>query len=61
MTECILITGGAGFIGCELSHRLGGRGLPVVAFDNLHPQVHATRTRPACGTRSSASSRTCGS
>ena len=47
MTECILITGGAGFIGCELSHRLGGRGLPVVAFDNLHPQVHATRTRPA--------------
>lgn len=37
----ILITGGAGFIGCALSARLVGEGHEVLAFDNLHPQVHA--------------------
>lgn len=37
----ILITGGAGFIGCALGSRLVADGHEVVAFDNLHPQVHA--------------------
>ena len=30
-----LITGGAGFIGCNLAHRLLSKGHPVVLFDNL--------------------------
>lgn len=46
MKQCILITGGAGFIGSALSHALGGGELPVVAFDNLHPQIHPRRERP---------------
>lgn len=45
MTSCILLTGGAGFIGCEIAKRLP-RGLPIVAVDNLHPQVHRLRERP---------------
>ena len=36
----ILITGGAGFLGCELSSRLVQRGDRVVVLDVLHPQVH---------------------
>jgi dTDP-L-rhamnose 4-epimerase len=47
MKECILITGGAGFIGCAVSKQLSGSSLPIVAFDNLHPQIHPDRTRPA--------------
>ncbi len=35
-----LITGGAGFIGCELSARLVDRGERVTVLDVLHPQVH---------------------
>ena len=31
----VLITGGAGFIGCNLAHRLLSQGRPVVIFDNL--------------------------
>lgn len=46
MTTC-LVTGGAGFIGCAVSGRLADRFDTVVAFDNLHPQVHATAERPA--------------
>lgn len=46
MKKCILITGGAGFIGCALSRQLESHSLPVVAFDSLHPQIHATRSRP---------------
>lgn len=47
MKDCILITGGAGFIGCALSHLVAvSGGLPVVAIDSLHPQVHAQRVRP---------------
>ena len=42
----ILITGGAGFIGCELSHLLINAGHEVEVIDLLHPQVHATRERP---------------
>lgn len=43
----VLLTGGAGFIGCALSRRLLDAGHRVVAVDNLHPQVHPTRARPA--------------
>jgi dTDP-L-rhamnose 4-epimerase len=43
----VLVTGGAGFIGCALAPRLLERGLPVVAVDNLLAQVHPGRTRPA--------------
>lgn len=45
--ECVLVTGGAGFIGSALSHQLSGHALPLVAFDNLHPQIHPTANRPA--------------
>jgi dTDP-L-rhamnose 4-epimerase len=46
MKKCILVTGGAGFIGSALSHQLVDHDLPFVAFDNLHPQIHETRDRP---------------
>jgi len=39
-SRSILITGGAGFIGCELSSRLIDRGDRVTVMDVLHPQVH---------------------
>ncbi len=45
MTTC-LITGGAGFIGSALSHRLPEHFDRVVAFDNLHPQIHPVPERP---------------
>jgi len=41
-----LVTGGAGFIGCALSKTLASRYDYVIAFDNLHPQVHASAKRP---------------
>ncbi len=47
MTGTCVVTGGAGFIGCALSSPLAARYERVVAFDNLHPQVHATASRPA--------------
>ena len=47
MDGTCLVTGGAGFIGCALSSRLADRFDRVVALDNLHPQVHAERRRPA--------------
>jgi dTDP-L-rhamnose 4-epimerase len=43
----ILVTGGAGFIGCALSHILAKKCRRYVAVDNLHPQIHAKRERPA--------------
>jgi dTDP-L-rhamnose 4-epimerase len=43
----ILVTGGAGFIGCALSHKLAGSADRWVVLDSLHPQVHATQERPA--------------
>lgn len=43
----VLVTGGAGFIGSELSHVLAERADRWVVLDNLHPQVHARRQRPA--------------
>ena len=38
----VLITGGAGFVGCNLAHRLCSSGQPVVLYDNLsRPGVEA--------------------
>lgn len=46
MTTC-LVTGGAGFIGTALSSRLPEHFDRVVAFDNLHPQIHPSSERPS--------------
>ena len=46
-TPLAVVTGGAGFIGSALSHRLVGQGYSVIALDSLHPQIHPTRRRPA--------------
>ena len=43
----MLVSGGAGFIGCALAPHLLDLGLPVVAIDNLLAQVHPDRERPA--------------
>jgi dTDP-L-rhamnose 4-epimerase len=42
----VLITGGAGFIGCSVARRLIELGSDVAVLDNLHPQVHAALGRP---------------
>jgi dTDP-L-rhamnose 4-epimerase len=47
LSENVLITGGAGFIGSHVSRRLLERGHRVVALDNLTPQVHEDGARPA--------------
>lgn len=46
MRERVLITGGAGFIGCHLSLSLLQRGYDVRVIDSLIPQVHRDGTRP---------------
>ena len=46
MSERILITGGAGFIGSHLARHLLDNGYEVRALDRLDPQVHPTRERP---------------
>ena len=48
MTDLVLITGGAGFIGSHTVDRLLERGADVRVLDNLHPQVHpgGERRRP---------------
>jgi dTDP-L-rhamnose 4-epimerase len=46
MQETMIITGGAGFIGCATAARLAWEG-KILAIDNMHPQVHITRDRPA--------------
>lgn len=40
MSTSVLITGGAGFIGSALAHRLVEAGYDVSVVDVLHPQVH---------------------
>ncbi|RQS54712.1 dTDP-L-rhamnose 4-epimerase [Burkholderia sp. Bp8984] len=42
----ILVTGGAGFIGCAISKRLAPRAGRYVVMDNLHPQIHERAVRP---------------
>lgn len=43
----VLVTGGAGFIGSAISHKLAETATRWVVVDSLHPQVHPTRERPA--------------
>ena len=45
--KTVLVTGGAGFIGCAISAALIEAFDEVVAVDSLHPQVHAVQDRPA--------------
>ena len=40
MSGSVLVTGGAGFIGSALAHRLVAAGYDVAVMDVLHPQVH---------------------
>lgn len=40
MTKKILITGGAGFIGSNLSLQLLQKGYEILVLDNLSPQIH---------------------
>jgi dTDP-L-rhamnose 4-epimerase len=47
MTERVLVTGGAGFIGAHAARELLDHGYEVRALDNLDPQVHETGGRPA--------------
>lgn len=42
----VLVTGGAGFIGCAVAERLAAKAARWVVLDNLHPQVHARQERP---------------
>ena len=42
----VLVTGGAGFIGSAISHKLAPSADRWVVIDNLHPQVHPTNERP---------------
>jgi len=39
----ILITGGAGFVGSHVAEYYARKGYEVVVFDNLEPQVHASK------------------
>jgi dTDP-L-rhamnose 4-epimerase len=47
MTERVLITGGAGFIGSHIADELLAAGYAVRVLDNLHPQVHPRGEWPA--------------
>ncbi|MFC0675639.1 NAD-dependent epimerase/dehydratase family protein [Brachybacterium hainanense] len=43
----VVVTGGAGFIGCAIAPGLLASVDRVIAVDSLHPQVHPTSMRPA--------------
>lgn len=45
-TRRVLVSGGAGFIGCPLTTRLLEHGYDVFALDCLHNQVHRASGRP---------------
>jgi dTDP-L-rhamnose 4-epimerase len=47
MSELVLVTGGAGFIGSHLADELLAAGYRVRALDDLSPQVHEGGGRPA--------------
>lgn len=47
MPRTVLVTGGAGFIGCAIAPALLTTFDRVVAVDSLHPQIHPGRARPA--------------
>lgn len=47
MSERVLVTGGAGFIGSHTVDRLLASGAEVRVVDNLHPQVHPGGLAPA--------------
>lgn len=42
----VLVTGGAGFIGCALSRLLAPRAQRWIAIDNLNPRIHSSGERP---------------
>lgn len=44
-STCI-VTGGAGFIGCAISHYLVPLFERCIVIDSLHPQIHSTQIRP---------------
>lgn len=46
MMKTCLVTGGAGFIGSALSHKIAAQFDRIIAVDNLHPQVHPKQVRP---------------
>lgn len=46
MSSTVIVTGGAGFIGCAIAPALATTFDEVVAVDNLHPQIHASGARP---------------
>lgn len=46
-TGTVLVTGGAGFIGCAISQGLVDSFERVVVIDSLHPQIHPSAERPA--------------
>ena len=47
MSSTLIITGGAGFIGCAVSHLVQDLYDRVIAIDNMHPQIHESPERPA--------------
>ncbi len=42
----ILVTGGAGFLGCAIAQLLAPAAARYIALDILHPQIHKSRVRP---------------
>ena len=49
MAQKVLITGGLGFIGWELTQTLVRQGMTVRLLDNSSPQIHGTDPKPDLG------------